>query len=215
MVKVKIRNERLIEKRQSQICKGAIKVFRQKGFHASSIRDIAKASNISLGSLYDYIEKKEDIFFLVHKDIHQHIHTRLIEGIGKSDDTVEQLIHVFKGLFDLSIEKKQEILFIFNETRYINKKDLVELQEYERQVIDTFKSLIDKGVEEGTFTCRQPDIFSNVLLLIGSLIPLRGWRVLPMFHKDEIFFNLIYLILNGLNTRKDDSEIMRMIEKVL
>lgn len=169
--------------------------------------------SISLGSLYDYIEQKEDIFFLVHRDIHQDIYKRLIDGMEKSNDTVEQLIHVFKGLFDLSIEKKEEILFIFTETKYINKRKFTEVQEYEAHVVDTFRSLIDKGIQEGAFTCQQPNIFSNVLLLIGALIPLRGWRLLPVFDKNEIFDNLIFFILRGLYARKTDSEIREMLNK--
>ena len=64
---LKIKNRSMVEKRQQQISDSAMKLFAEKGYHNTSVRNIAKLSNISTGSIYDYVRNKEDILFLVSK----------------------------------------------------------------------------------------------------------------------------------------------------
>ena len=61
----KVKNKALIEKRLDQISDNAMKLFAEKGYHNTSVRDIANLSRISTGSIYDYVRNKEDILFLV------------------------------------------------------------------------------------------------------------------------------------------------------
>jgi AcrR family transcriptional regulator len=51
----KIKSLELVKAKQAQICRAAEELFAEKGYHKTSIRDIAKKSGISIGSLYDYI----------------------------------------------------------------------------------------------------------------------------------------------------------------
>ncbi len=70
-VSTQIKNTGLVERRRRQLISAATKIFIEKGYHQTSIRDIAKATSFSMGNLYDYIRTKEDIY-LVHQDmIHQ------------------------------------------------------------------------------------------------------------------------------------------------
>ena len=61
----KIKNKELLERRQQQISEAAMKLFAQNGYHNTTVRDIARLSSISTGSVYDYVKSKEDILFLV------------------------------------------------------------------------------------------------------------------------------------------------------
>ena len=106
---MKIKNSDLIKQKHQQICRGAMKVFKTKGFHAASIREIAEASQISLGSLYDYIEKKEDILFLVHQYGMDQIYSRLQKWTNPGSDPYEQFTNVLKELFRVAIDFKDEI----------------------------------------------------------------------------------------------------------
>ena len=45
--------------------KGAVTLFKEKGFHRTTTREIAKAAGFSIGTLYEYIRTKEDVLYLV------------------------------------------------------------------------------------------------------------------------------------------------------
>jgi len=205
VVKTKVKDPELVKKRQQQICRGAMKVFRTKGFHAASIREIAQASRLSLGSLYDYIEKKEDILFLVHVQVLDSIYHRLNESIVRFDNPVDQLVSALRELFRLASLLKDEILFVYTETKSLEKEYLVRVLQRESEFIHAFESLIRKGVDEGVFHCRNADILANIITFLGSLIPLRGWNILPKHSEEEISEEIIALVLKGLEIQTGQS----------
>src|SRR5271169_5948518 len=56
-----------IEKNRLKIERAALHLFTRKGFHGTTVREIAKKAGISMGKLYIYYDTKEDIFIdLVH-----------------------------------------------------------------------------------------------------------------------------------------------------
>jgi TetR/AcrR family transcriptional regulator, cholesterol catabolism regulator len=198
-VKTKVKDPDLIRKKQQQIVKGAIKVFRKKGFHAASIREIARACRMSLGSLYDYVEKKEDILFLVHNEVLDQIYDRMETMAAQHDHPVDQLIHILRGLFDLTCRLKDEMLFIYTETKSLEKPYMKEILRRESEFVAKYRELIDRGIEQGVFKCDSPDLVANILIFTGSLIPLRGWNILPHHSEEAVFEVLKSLALKLLN----------------
>ena len=186
MITTKVKDLDLVRKKQHQIFRGAMKVCRTKGFHNATIREIAKASRMSLGSIYDYIEKKEDILFLIHKEVLDQIYARMEEIIEKYEDPKAQLNNMFTELFSLSMTLKEEILFIYTETKSLPKQYIHEVLKRESEFVKRYAKLIERGVERGVFKCDNPDMFANIIIFIGAIIPLRGWNILPHHRSDEV-----------------------------
>lgn len=55
--------EALIAVRRKQILDAATVVFAQRGFHRTTVKDIAKQADIADGTLYNYFQNKEDLLF--------------------------------------------------------------------------------------------------------------------------------------------------------
>ena len=60
-----IKDKDLINVRRQELVNAAVELFVKKGFHKTTVREIAKEFGMSMGALYDYIRTKEDILFLV------------------------------------------------------------------------------------------------------------------------------------------------------
>lgn len=54
-----------IEERYNEIVRAAREIFARRGFHQASIREIARAADLSLAGLYHYVGSKEELLFLV------------------------------------------------------------------------------------------------------------------------------------------------------
>ena len=54
-VHASVKDEKLIKVRRDQMIKGAVSLFKLKGFHRTTTREIARASGFSIGTLYEYI----------------------------------------------------------------------------------------------------------------------------------------------------------------
>lgn len=55
------------DEKLQQILKTSAKIFAEKGFHRTSIRDIARAAGMSLAGLYYYFRTKEELLFLIQE----------------------------------------------------------------------------------------------------------------------------------------------------
>jgi AcrR family transcriptional regulator len=198
---MKIKNAELIEKKKQQICRGAMKVFKTKGFHAASIREIAEASQISLGSLYDYIEKKEDILFLVHQNGLDQINSRIEKHMAPHSDPHVQFVNVLQELFRISIDLKDELMFMYTETKHLEKPFLNEILRQEKEFLSFLESLIKKCVDSGAFECQNPAIYANIISFLGTIIPMRGWDLFPKHSEEEVIDTLIHLVDSGLTRR--------------
>ena len=60
-----VKNRKLVEKRRQQIIRGACDLFVRKGFHRTTTREIARECGLSIGTMYEYIQSKEDVLYLV------------------------------------------------------------------------------------------------------------------------------------------------------
>lgn len=69
----------LEESRRTQILAAASKVFARRGYHRATIAEIAKASRLSEGSIYNYFRGKEDLLVNIPRHFVQPVLTPLLE----------------------------------------------------------------------------------------------------------------------------------------
>src|SRR3954471_18714428 len=74
------RRSRAPRRRQQEILEAAARVFHEKGYESTSIQDIADAVGILKGSLYYYIDSKEDLLY----EILEGIHAEALESVRKA-----------------------------------------------------------------------------------------------------------------------------------
>jgi TetR/AcrR family transcriptional regulator, cholesterol catabolism regulator len=82
------------DKRMAEILRHATEVFCDKGYEGASMRDLSRATGMSLAGLYYYFESKERLLFLIQKHTFSTIVSRLkarLQGIADP----EQRIRIF------------------------------------------------------------------------------------------------------------------------
>jgi TetR/AcrR family transcriptional regulator, cholesterol catabolism regulator len=87
-------SETRFDRRLAKILAHATDVFYEKGYEGASMRDLARASGMSLAGLYYYLESKEKLLYLIQK----HTFTTIVEQLRERLDEVsspEQRIRVF------------------------------------------------------------------------------------------------------------------------
>lgn len=84
----KLRQE-VIEEKKVVIEDAAKELFIKQGFHATSMRDIAKRANSSLGNLYNYYQTKEAILKSIIGKYQKTIDQKLQDVFAQSDEPLE------------------------------------------------------------------------------------------------------------------------------
>src|SRR5579863_4916518 len=83
------------DQRLAQILVHATDVFCKKGYEGASMRDLSRASGMSLAGLYYYFESKERLLFLIQKHTFTTIVHRLksrLEGLADPEDKIRVFI---------------------------------------------------------------------------------------------------------------------------
>lgn len=93
-----VKDERLINIRREQMVKGAISLFKEKGFHRTTTREIARKAGFSIGTLYEYIRSKEDILYLVCDQIYDEVQSKIQDALDLKKSPLKrfgkELLHI-------------------------------------------------------------------------------------------------------------------------
>ncbi|TFG74396.1 MAG: TetR/AcrR family transcriptional regulator, partial [Thermodesulfobacteriales bacterium] len=91
-----VKDKELIEIRRKEIVNAAVDLFVRKGFHRTTIREIAQKFGMSVGTLYEYIRTKEDILILVCDYINSTVRMRVKPSVEITKDSAQSLINAIE-----------------------------------------------------------------------------------------------------------------------
>jgi len=73
------------------ILRTSARIFAEKGYHPTSMRDIARATEVSLAGLYYYCKSKEELLFLIQDNCFGRVRERLLERLRETSDPLVKL----------------------------------------------------------------------------------------------------------------------------
>ncbi|HEX6650222.1 MAG TPA: TetR/AcrR family transcriptional regulator [Pyrinomonadaceae bacterium] len=73
------------------ILRTAARIFAEKSYHSTSMRDISRATNVSLAGLYHYCKSKEELLFLIQDNCFGRVLERLEERLLQVEDPIAKL----------------------------------------------------------------------------------------------------------------------------
>lgn len=204
-----IKNEKLVEKRRRQIVQAAIRLFGQKGFDATTMRELAEESGLSLGNIYDYVGSKEDIFFLLHEFMVDLVDAGLKESIQHIRDPLEKLRRMVRSEFNLMYEWADSILIIYQESHILKKPSLKPLLERflqrEREHIQKFEAVLSECMEKNVCRLINPRVIANLIKIMSDSWVLKRWDLREHVTQMEMEKAIIDLVSYGV-LRRPDSE---------
>lgn len=185
------------ETKKNDIKITAVKLFSEKGFYGTSIRDIAKAANCSLPMLYYYYNNKNDLFEeIVYKEFISLIE-RLNNAIPKNDPLEEIYFLALKQRKELNeyetavYKLALKVWLGFEGSPEIREKLLAwESGRYERNKMILSKICTDEAILS-TVTEIMVGLFENIttkIILQNKDIP------------DEEIKNVITFVMNSLKS---------------
>ncbi len=190
-----IKNKRLVNRKRKQIIDGAIKVFVAKGFHKSTVNDIAGAAGVSMGTLYNYIKTKEDILYLVYDHISNILTEEMEKAMSGIEDPKERLRAALKQNVN-TIYKYQDIVrFLYRESASHDRSTLHTVLFRETKYIELFESLLRNCIDAQHIDEDRLKLAADVLAYMPVIFPLRSWslkrRFATMENAKELFIEYL------------------------
>jgi TetR/AcrR family transcriptional regulator, cholesterol catabolism regulator len=198
-VHASVKDERLVEKRRNEMIRGAVTLFKQKGFHRTTTREIAKAAGFSIGTLYEYIRTKEDILYLVCDSIYDEVRLEL-EDMDLERGTLESLTLGVAHYFQVMDRMQDEVLVMYQEAKSLSKDALPYVLKKEFEMVAMFEKLIQRYVEnrEHQFQESQIHLLAQNIFVQGQMWGFRRWALQKKYSIKEYTKLQTELLLEGI-----------------
>lgn len=183
--------------RKAQIEEKATTLFREKGYAATSMRDLAQVLGIEAASLYSHIKSKEQIL--------QKICFRMADEFFDAWKEVEMANESFAQQMEKAAIAHVKVIttntdasaVFFNEWRHLSEPYLTDFLQLRDDYEGRFISIIEKGIEAGEF--QSVDAKFMMLAILSSLNWTHNWyKPGKTLKPEEVAKKLSNLILNGL-----------------
>lgn len=153
---------------RNEILKEASQLFSRKGYHATTIREIAERRGILSGSLYAYISSKEDLLF----DIVEEGANAFLSAIGHVKQTnvgpYDKIRNALQAHIEVVSTHSDAATVFFHEWRALSdeRRAIVQAKRdaYERD----WNELIHEGVREGLFRTGDAKFIRLLLLSVAN-----------------------------------------------
>jgi len=137
--------------RRQQVLDAAIDIFYERGFSDTSVEDVASAAGLLKGSLYYYIDSKQDLLYKIIVDVHEAVEEIFEQTTG--DTTVpplERLARFAHAQIDYNARHVKSISVYYHDYERLESELLAEVRAKRRQHERAVVTLLDEAKTEGS-----------------------------------------------------------------
>lgn len=193
-----VKNEELVEKRRDQIIRAGIKLFVEKGFHKTTLRDLAQEAGLSYGNIYDYVGSKEDIFFLIHGYSAGRATAAIKEGLKGIGDPLDKLNRLLWAEFNAMDELADAIMLLYQEAHILKETYLKKLLQKEREHLEVFEEVLTEGIREGLLRECNVRVAANLIKSLIDAWVIKRWDLRGYTDRSEMQKMISDFIFGGL-----------------
>lgn len=103
------------DRQLARVLEHAARIFCDKGYEGASMRDLSRASGMSLAGLYHYFESKEELLYLIQKHAFQTIIEKVREKLKQSSDPEERLRLFIENHLEYFLANKEAMKVLTHE----------------------------------------------------------------------------------------------------
>lgn len=186
--------------RKEQIYSTASSLFSQRGYHATTVRDIARELNLQGGSLYAHIESKEDVLWeIVNRAADQFLAGA--EPIASSDLPASQkLREMVRAHAAVVAGNLTDATSFLHEWRFLGKGRREAIAARRDRYESLYRQVVEEGIRSGEFAPTNPKMAATLVLSAANWMP-QWFKPSGSLSYIEVADTFSDLILRGLEPR--------------
>lgn len=204
-VVTQIKNKELVKERRRQIVDAAVKLFIEHGYHKTTTRALAKATGLSIGTMYDYISTKEDVLYLVCIAIHGEVEQGVKEALARPLKGKDALAEVIREFFLVCDRMSDHVLLMYQVTHFLSPKWQAKVLEAEIRITDLFIEAMQQIKTTGTLPELDDDtitLMGHNISVIGHTWAFRRWYFAKHFTIEQYIEQQTEFIMSYLSGKK-------------
>ncbi|WEK37146.1 MAG: TetR/AcrR family transcriptional regulator [Candidatus Pseudobacter hemicellulosilyticus] len=192
----KIKSNRTSTRKEMIVAKAA-QLFREKGYSATSMRDLAEHVGVEAASLYNHISSKAEIL----QDICFRVATRFVLFIEEVDASnkasIDKIEQILRFHIRQMIENYEEVYVSDREWKHLTDPYLSNMQSQRRAYRQRMGLIIEEGVRKGEI--KAIDATTAVLIMLHAVSGIESWhRSKRKIDGDRLEENMVQILVGGL-----------------
>jgi TetR/AcrR family transcriptional regulator len=183
------------DRRSKEILRAALRGFRERGYHATTLEDIAERLGVRKTALYHYFPDKESILYACHQESLAEL-DRIIKGAKALETAAERLGFVIREHVRVMTDTLEGSPLAFEVVALSpeRQRDVIAARDrYERAL----RRIIAHGIEDGEFRAVNPKI--AVFAILGAINWIARWyRPEGSLQADELGAEFAHHLVGGL-----------------
>jgi AcrR family transcriptional regulator len=181
--------------RKSELTRQAARLFAEKGYHGTSIGDLAEAMGVQKGSLYAHIESKADLLWEVARDGAAAFHAAL-DTVPDDAAPTDKVRLALQAHLRVVAEQLDVATVFIREWRYLDGERRDEFVAERRRYEERFRALFREGRDLGGLRTDLDDATATLLALSAA-----NWAytwISPETDTDELADRFFAFLLDGM-----------------
>lgn len=159
--------------RKDEIISVAANLFKEKGYSAVSVRDIADQMGMKAASLYNHISSKQEILSILVMTLARtftHGMNEVMDADGTPLEKIKQLIELH---IDITVNSSEALAALNNDWMHLENQDFTDFVQMREDYEENFRAIIKAGIDQGQFQPRHPEVI--LFSILSTLRTLYLW----------------------------------------
>ena len=197
----------LLENRsvRDKVLAAAVQLFAEYGYHAATMRDIARIAGIQAASIYYHYASKQALLVEIMETHMRQLNTNLEHILSKHNTVQQCLYEAISNHIRLHTIYKSEFFIIDTEIRALEGENRAKILALRDQYEDLIQRLLQEGMEQGVL--RQTDVKVSSYAIIAMCTEVAKWfRPAGRLSVQQVIEIYCRMVTDGLLLIKDLAE---------
>ena len=183
--------------RKTFILQKAAAMFREKGFNATSMRDLAEAVGIEAASLYNHIKSKNEILEAICFEVANRFNTDMDTIETGNQMPINKVETLLRFHIRQMIENYEEVYVSDREWKHLHEPYLSNFHNQRRSYRKRFASIIEEGIKKNEI--KKIDASTAVMIILHAISGIESWhRSKSRMNPQELEDNMVMIMIDGL-----------------
>ena len=175
----------------------AAAMFREKGFAATSMRDLAETVGIEAASLYNHIRSKNEMLEAICFDVANRFNANMDILEASAEKSITKVETLLRFHIQQMVGNYEEVYVSDREWRHLDEPYLSNFQNQRRIYRKRFAAIVEDGISKNEI--KKIDAPTAILILLHAVSGIESWhRSKARITAEELEDNMIMIMIDGL-----------------
>jgi AcrR family transcriptional regulator len=212
VVKSRVTDVALVQRRRAQIVDAAILLFSTQGYYKTTMQQIARQAGVSIGLIYQYAQTKDDILLLSLMNVMETYKHELPKSSVDGGEPLQQLWAAIETYCRVVNDRREAAVLAYRSTMSLPRHYRDYIKQVEVETNEFISIRLRACISAGLFREVNVELVTYQIVLYAHTWALKYWRLSQFVDLDEYLEQGFDFFVRAMATRKGTLHFRRFLE---